>query len=246
MIDKEKLNVIVSGSDGHMGGILCDIVNSSEDMNLLSEDVMNNPELLGDTEPGNLVVIDFSHKDKTEFLLNFCLSNNIPVVIATTGHDDHQKALIGEASKNIPVFFSYNMSMGVALLCDLVKKSVKTFPTADIEIVETHHTRKVDAPSGTAIMIAEAAKSVRPELHVETGRSGMKARETGDIGISSVRRGDVVGIHEVYISTGTQTITLKHEAHDRRLFAEGAIEAAKFLVKQDAGLYTMKDLIGGE
>lgn len=229
-----------------MGGILCDIVNSSEDMNLISEDVMNSPELLGDTELGNLVVIDFSHKDKAEFLLNFCLSNNIPVVIATTGHDEDQKSLIEEASKNIPVFFSYNMSMGVALLCDLLKKSVKAFPTADIEIVETHHTRKVDAPSGTAIMLAEAAKSVRPELHVEVGRSGMKARETGDIGISSVRRGDVVGIHEVYISTGTQTITLKHEAHDRRLFAEGAIEAAKFLVMQGAGLYTMKDLIGGE
>ena len=245
MSNTEIINVIVSGSDGHMGTILCDIVNFSEDMNLVSEEVMNSPEMLSDIQPGKLVVIDFSHKDKTEFLLDFCLTNEIPVVIATTGHDENQRKMIEEASTKIPVFFSYNMSMGVALLCDLVKKAVKTFPAGDVEIVETHHTRKVDAPSGTAVMLAEAAKSVRPELQEHAGRSGMSPREKNEIGISAVRRGDVVGIHEVYISTGTQTITLKHEAHDRKLFAEGAIEAAKFLVNQGAGLYGMKELMGG-
>ena len=134
------------------------------------------------------------------------------------------------------------MSLGVALLADLVKQAVARFPDADVEIVETHHNRKVDAPSGTALLLAEAAKESRPELYANTGRSGESKREKAEIGISSVRRGNVVGIHEVIISTETQSITLKHEAHDRALFADGAITAARFLINQGPGLYDMNSL----
>lgn len=188
-------------------------------------------------------VIDFSHHSLTAPLLAFCKQKKLPVVIATTGQNEEEQALIAEAAKEIPVFFSKNMSVGIALLCELAKSTVKAFPDADIEIVETHHNRKLDAPSGTALMLAEAVESVRKGLNRVLGRSGMQKREKNDIGIHAIRMGNVIGRHEVIVGTDTQTITLTHEAHDRALFAEGAITAALFLADKPAGYYTMQDMV---
>lgn len=188
-------------------------------------------------------VIDFSHHSATRKLLDYCVAQGKPVVIATTGHTEEELALIKEAAKYIPVFFSMNMSVGIALLCELAKTAVKTFPDADIEIVEAHHNRKLDAPSGTAIMIANAIKTVRDGLVCVFGRDGQKKREKNEIGMHSIRMGNIIGEHSVIIGTDTQTITLKHEAHDRVLFAEGAVEAALFIKGKPAGLYAMNDMI---
>jgi 4-hydroxy-tetrahydrodipicolinate reductase len=135
------------------------------------------------------------------------------------------------------------MSLGIAVLCNLAKQTVQSFPDADIEIVEIHHNRKVDAPSGTAKMLFEAVKEVRPKATANCGRAGEGKREKNEIGISSLRMGNVVGIHEVHITTATQQITLRHEAFDRGMFADGAVAAAKFLEGKPADLYTMKNLL---
>ena len=188
-------------------------------------------------------VIDFSHHSVIDSLLSFCVSEKLPVVIATTGHDEREIELIRRASEHIPVFFSANMSLGVALLCELAKTAAKTMPEADIEIIEKHHNRKLDAPSGTALMIADAISAVRKNAFNVFGRGGQRKREKNEIGIHAVRMGNIVGEHEVIIGTDTQTITLKHEAHTRALFAEGAIAAADFLSGKSAGLYAMKDIV---
>ncbi len=188
-------------------------------------------------------VIDFSHHSCTGQLIGFSVKNRLPLVVATTGQTDEEKKFIFEASKAIPVFYAANFSIGIALLIEMAKKSASVLPDAEIEIVEIHHDRKLDAPSGTALAIANALKTVRQDATVNAGRNGACKREKNEIGISSVRMGNVVGIHEVMICTSTQTVTLKHEAHSRALFAEGALAAAEFLCGKPAGLYGMSDMI---
>jgi len=193
------------------------------------------------------VIIDFSFHGLTHDLLSFATKNNIPLVLATTGQTEEEKKEIMEASKKIPLFFASNYSIGVATLINLAKKAAVALPGAEIEIVETHHDRKLDSPSGTALSIAEAIESVKPESYHVCGRSGHGKRDKNEIGINSVRIGNVAGIHEVIIGTQNETLTLKHEAHNRSLFAEGAIVAAKFLLenkKEIPGLYTMTDMLG--
>ena len=188
-------------------------------------------------------VVDFSHHSNTFALLDFVKAKNLPLVLATTGQTDEERTAIAEAAKQIPLFFASNYSMGVALLVELAKKTAIAFPEADIEIVETHHNRKVDAPSGTALTLANEIASVRKDAQITSGRTGMGKREPGEIGVQAVRRGNIVGIHEVLVSTQNQTITLKHEAHSRALFAEGALSAAAWLSGKPAGLYDMKALV---
>jgi 4-hydroxy-tetrahydrodipicolinate reductase len=188
-------------------------------------------------------IIDFSHHSVTASLIDFAVANKLPIVIATTGHTLDEQELIMNASEKIPVFYSRNMSLGIALLIELAKTAAAAMPDADIEIVEKHHNRKVDAPSGTAFMIAEGIESIRPDVYAHNGRSGMCKREKNEIGIHAIRMGNIIGEHEVYICTPSQTITLKHEAHNRALFAEGAIAAAAFLVNQEPGFYQMNDMI---
>ena len=188
-------------------------------------------------------VIDFSHCSVTESLLAFCIKNKLPLVLATTGQTEEQKTAIRNASIQIPVFYAANYSLGIALLIELAKKTAAAFPDADIEIVETHHNRKVDAPSGTALAIFDAIKEVREDAVKNAGRSGMCKRTQEEIGIHAVRMGNITGIHEVIVGTQNQTITLKHEAHSRALFAEGALAAAAFIITKNNGLFGMKDLI---
>lgn len=188
-------------------------------------------------------IIDFSHHAGTKALLEYACEKKIPVVLATTGHDESELALIEDAAKQIPLFHSANMSLGVALLAELAKMTAKTFPDADIEIIEKHHNRKLDAPSGTALLLARAIRTVREKATFVFGRSGQAKRTPEEIGIHAIRMGNIVGEHEVIVGTDTQTITLKHEAHSRALFAEGAIAAADFLIGRGAGLYDMKSMI---
>ncbi len=189
-------------------------------------------------------IVDFSHHAATRELLAFATAHGIPAVIATTGHTDEERAAIQAAAERIPVFFAANFSLGVALLIDTARQVAAALPEAEIEIIEKHHDRKLDAPSGTAIAIARALCEVRPDATIVTGRSGYGKRTPSEIGIHAIRMGNIVGEHEVIIGTPNQTITLKHEAHDRALFAEGAMAAAAFLSAKTApGLYGMADLV---
>lgn len=189
------------------------------------------------------VVIDFSSHLATEELTSYVIKRSLPLVLATTGQTAEEKEMIFAAAKKVPLFFSANMSFGVALLISLVKKAAELLPDDDIEIVETHHNHKADAPSGTALMIASAISDTLGGREIVKGRNGLCKREKGEIGISSIRIGSVVGKHEVMFGDGVETITVTHEAHDKALFASGAVRAAAFLVKKGAGLYTMQDLV---
>ena len=191
-------------------------------------------------------IIDFSVHFCTPALLDFAVERKIPVVLATTGHTSEELDGVKAASAKIPLFFSANMSLGVALLVELAKKAALSMPDADIEIVETHHNRKLDAPSGTALMIADAIRTVRTDAELKKGRSGQAKRQPNEIGIHAVRMGNIVGTHEVLIGTQNQTITLKHEAHSRALFAEGAVAAAAFICGKKPGLYDMNSLVSGQ
>lgn len=241
------MKVIINGIDGAMGTILAGIIEKTEDMALVAGVTPTGFDgaylTMADYQGPADMVIDFSHHEGTKALVDYCVERNLPVVLCTTGQTEEEMEQITKASKKIPIFKSANMSVGVALTARLVKEVAAKFPGADIEIVETHHTRKVDAPSGTALMLADAAKEARPELHYNLGRSGNCKREPDEIGINAVRRGNVVGTHEVMFGTANQTITITHEAHDRALFADGAVDAARFLMGKPAGLYNMEDLL---
>ena len=189
------------------------------------------------------VLIDSSHHSAIADVLTYAKENNLAVVVGTTGHTAEEKALIFAAAKDLPVFYSGNMSLGIAVLCRLAKQAAAFFPDADIEIVETHHTRKVDAPSGTALMLFKAIKEVRPNAVATCGRSGEGKRTADEIGIHALRMGNVVGIHEIHIHAGSQSLTLKHEAVTRAMLADGAVVAAKFMEGKTAGLYSMTELL---
>ena len=242
------IKVLINGACGRMGKEVEKIVEASETMTVAAKiDKMaaesgcytDINDFSGDAD----IIIDFSNHLGTKDLLDYAVKNNIPTVVATTGHTPEELALIEEAGKKIAVFHSANMSLGVALLCELAVKAAATMPDADIEIVETHHNRKLDAPSGTALMIANAIKSVREKAQYVFGREGNAKREKNEIGVHAVRRGNIVGIHEVLVSTDSQTITLRHEAHSRALFAEGAVSAAEFILGKPAGLYNMNSIV---
>ncbi len=191
-------------------------------------------------------IVDFSHHTAVKSILTFAQERKIPTVVATTGHTEEELLEIKNAAKYIPVFFSANMSLGVALLVELAKSAAAALPEAEIEIIEKHHDRKLDAPSGTALMLANALCEVRPEAYAKTGRSGQGKRTKEEIGIHAIRMGNVVGEHEVILATQNQTVTIKHEAHSRALFAEGALAAAQYLVAAPAGIHDMKSIVGGE
>jgi len=244
------IKAIVNGAMGHMGAILINLIDASEKFQLAAAiDPAGNGDAvlksLDDFTGEADVLIDFSHHTAAPALLKWAREHKVATIVATTGHDDAEKAQIRDAAADIPVFFSANMSMGIALLAELARKAAEVFPEADVEIIERHHNRKLDAPSGTALMLAEAVRSARNGAEFKTGRSGMAKRQPGEIGIHAVRLGNLPGTHEVILNTGTQQITLGHEVYDRALFAEGALKAAEFIVGKPAGAYDMKDIVAG-
>ncbi len=190
------------------------------------------------------VIIDFSHHSGTAAICSYAASRGIPLVLATTGHTEDEKALIAAAAEKTAVFASANMSLGVALLCKLCKEAAAFLGDADIEIIEKHHNKKLDAPSGTALMIAEGIKKVREESYFVLDRSAeRRPRDKAEIGIQAVRAGNIVGEHEVLFALGNEHITISHSAFNRELFADGAFKAARFLVGKAPGLYNMEDLV---
>lgn len=238
------MKAVICGAGGAMGKLLC---------GLLGEEVVGRVSIDGENGAARTfddlpqvdadMVIDFSHHTAVADLLAYARNRRLPVVIGTTGHTEEEKALIREAAGEIPVFFSGNMSLGIALLCRLAREAVQVFPQADVEIVEVHHNRKVDAPSGTAWMLFDAVKQARPQAAAHCGRAGEGRRAPEEVGISSLRMGSVVGIHEVHIHTGSQCLTLRHEAVTRSMLAEGAVDAARFLEGKAPGLYDMQSML---
>ncbi|MBR3995079.1 MAG: 4-hydroxy-tetrahydrodipicolinate reductase [Clostridia bacterium] len=243
------IRAIVHGAGGRMGKELLRLINESEDFTLAAAvDKFGGENVdyksLSDCNTPADVIIDFSNHVLTKELCEYAVERNIPVVIATTGQDVEEREIMSETAKKIPVFHSANMSVGIAALASLAKKAAQMFPDADIEIIEKHHNRKLDAPSGTALLLARELKEVRTDAEFVLGRSGNAKREKNEIGICAVRAGNIVGDHEIIICTDSQTLTLRHEAHDRALFAEGAISAARYLVRQEKpGMYDMKNMM---
>ena len=239
------MKAVICGANGAMGKLLCGLL-GEEAAGRVSIDGENGAARTFDDLPqvDADMVIDFSHHSAVADVLAYARRKGIPAVIGTTGHSEEEKALIREAAGEIPVFFSGNMSLGIALLCRLAKEAAAVFPQADIEIVEVHHNRKVDAPSGTALMLFDAVKEARPQAVAHCGRAGEGRRLPEEVGISSLRMGTVVGIHEVHIHTGSQCLTLRHEAVTRAMLAEGAVDAARFMVGKAPGLYDMQSMLG--
>ena len=238
------MRAILCGANGAMGKLIDGI---------LDEDVVGRVSIDGENgvpktfdelgEKNGDVLIDFSHHTAVADVLNYARKIRCAVVIGTTGHTAEEKTLIYEAAKELPVFYSGNMSLGIAVLCKLARQAAACFPDADIEIVEVHHNRKVDAPSGTAHMLFNAIREVRPDAVEACGRAGEGKRKKNEIGVASLRMGNVVGIHEVHICTPSQTLTLRHEAGTRAMLAEGAVDAARFMEGKAVGLYTMEELL---
>ena len=239
------MRAVVCGANGAMGKLICEIF-GDEVIGKVSIDGNNNvPKTfaeLGKVEAD--VVVDFSHHTAIADVLAYAKEIGAAAVIGTTGHTEEEKALIYAASEEIPVFYAGNVSLGIAVLCRLVKDAVKYFPDADVEIIEIHHTRKVDAPSGTAHMLFNAVKEVRPNAWENCGRSGEGKRTKDEVGVHALRMGNVVGIHEVHINTGNQTLVLKHESGSRAMLADGAVAAARFMEGKTKGLYNMESILG--
>ena len=239
------MRAVLFGANGAMGKLIS---------GLLGEEIVGKVSIDGENgvaktfaELGKVeadVVIDFSHHTAVADVLACAKELGAAAVIGTTGHTAEEKALIHAASEEFPVFYAGNVSLGIAVLCRLVKQAATFFPDADIEIVETHHTRKVDAPSGTAHMLFNAIKEVRPNAYENCGRSGEGKRTKDEIGIHALRLGSVVGIHEVHIHTQNQSLTLRHESGSRAMLAEGAVDAARFMVGKPKGLYDMESILG--
>ena len=248
------INVMLSGCNGKMGKVLSGLLANDSEAKVVCGFDINTDAGEGYPVYDNVdaikekvdVVIDFSHPNSLSSVMSFCKKNNVPVVVATTGLSDEQKADVVKLSENVPVFFSFNMSLGINLLVNLVKKATSILcDNFDIEIIEKHHNQKIDAPSGTAIMIADAIKDTmkeKPEL-VYDRHTVRKKREKNEIGMHAIRGGTIVGEHSVIFAGKDEVLELKHEAHSKEVFAVGAIKAAKFLIGKGAGMYDMANLI---
>ena len=246
--------IIMNGCNGKMGQVITRLVSEDNECEIVAGfdvndsientyPVFTNPdEFTGDAD----VIIDFSHPSALTTVLNYCKKRKLPVILATTGYTDEQKKEFTEASKEIPVFFSANMSLGINLIIALAKKATKLLEgNFDIEIVERHHNQKIDAPSGTALAIADAIDETLsyPAEYVYDRHAVRRKRKPTEIGIHAVRGGTIVGDHEVIFAGTDEVIELKHSAHSKEVFAVGAIKAAKFMSDKPAGMYSMNDLI---
>lgn len=247
-------DITICGACGKMGRVIYDIISARNDCRVVSG-VDKVGESYGDfpvydkiskLESKPDVIIDFSHPSLLDDLLEYCLTNGVAAVIATTGYSQEQISKIHKAAESIPIFFTFNMSLGINLLADLAKRAVKVLGDQfDIEIVEKHHNQKIDAPSGTAIMLGEAinAEAGNKYNYVYDRHSVRAKRTKNEIGMHAIRGGTIVGEHEIIFAGRDEVITLKHEAHSKSVFAVGSVNAAMFLKGKPAGLYAMSDLL---
>jgi len=230
--DQQPVRIALFAHDGRMGKAIQAAIAESSGFELANDQ--------GD------VLIDFSAPDALRASLDRAISAGVPLLIGTTGLIDEHEALIAEAAKTIPILRAPNTSLGIALLADLTERAARILGPEqwDIEILEAHHSRKADAPSGTALHLGEAAKRGRGEATEERGRDGTGLkRQTGAIGYSAIRGGTVAGDHDVMFLGPEERLILSHRAENRSIFARGALVAAKFLRGKPAGLYSMRDVI---
>ena len=246
--------IILSGINGHMGQVIVRLAESREDTKIVCGIDVNTEEKNGipvyaspqDFTGDADAIIDFSHPSAFHALIEYAKERHIPAVICTTGLTAEQRDELLEASLTLPVFFSANMSVGVNLLIDLVKKATSVLtPDFDVEIIEKHHNQKVDSPSGTALAIADAIAETTPydAEYTYDRHSVRKKRAREEIGIHALRGGTIVGEHSVIFAGSDEIIEIKHTAMSKEIFAAGALTAAHFMAGKENGLYSMKDLI---
>lgn len=246
--------IAVCGCCGKMGRVITELVSGRDDLeiccgiDLTGEKYGDFPvyKKISDMAEKPDVLIDFSRPSLLDDLLEYCMTNGTPVVIATTGYTDEEIVKINKAAEQIPVFFTFNMSLGINLMAELAKKATEVLGGQfDIEIIEKHHNQKVDAPSGTAIMLANSINAELGNSHslVYDRHSVRQKRSKKEIGIHSVRGGTIVGEHEIIFAGRDEVFSMKHEAHSKEIFAVGAVNAAVFMVGKPAGMYDMKELI---
>lgn len=245
-------SIILSGACGHMGRVIADTVRKKDGFEIvcgfdIKQDaaspfpVYSSPkEFSGRAD----VIIDFSHPSAFEGVLDYAVNTKTPVVFATTGLSEEQKNKMKAASEKTAVFYSANMSLGISVITALAKRAAEILgDDFDIEIIEKHHHRKLDAPSGTALAIADELNEKDDFEYVYDRHSVRKARSPKEIGIHSVRGGTIVGEHTVLFAGNDEVIEIKHSAASREIFATGAIAAASFLKGKPAGMYSMKDIV---
>lgn len=244
------IKILINGIGGKMGNEVAKLVLKEKDMDLLGGlDRHSNSNLIypifsdinSFSEFPN-VIIDFSTPEATISILPYCISHSIPIVIATTGFTKEQQNKITDTSMQIPIFQSSNMSYEITLISQIIAKLSQKLPEADIEIVETHHNQKKDSPSGTALLLADSINTDNSYIYQFNRMQKQEKRNPKEIGFSSIRGGNIVGEHSVIFFSPNETLEIKHTAHSRTVFAEGAIRAAKFIVSQKSGLYCMQDL----
>lgn len=248
-------NIILRGCNGKMGQVITDIVEADENTVIVAGiDVIQNrinkyPVYQSFTKCTVMadVIIDFSAPVHLEEMLDFAIEHRIGIVLCTTGFSKEQLEAIERAAKSIPILKSANMSMGINLISKLIKDAAAILADAgfDIEIVEKHHNKKVDAPSGTALALADSInEALNNEYGYKYDRSGDRVpREKKEIGISAVRGGTIVGEHEVIFAGTDEVIEIKHTAYSKAIFAKGSVQAAKYLPGKPAGMYQMSDLM---
>ncbi len=235
------MKIILNGAAGRMGKILADMA-GNEKIAARVDVALGNKLTDFDFSGNNYCVVDFSNHSATRDLINYCVDKNLPLLIASTGHNDDEIKIIHDAAKKIPVFMSANMSLGIALLADIAQRITENFGACDIEIIEAHHNQKLDVPSGTALLLADRIRESR-KLDFNIGRHENGKRPENELGIHSLRYGAEVGMHEIIFATPEEKITIKHEANNRALFARGALKAAEWIVNQKPGFYNMRDLL---
>ena len=250
------VKIIMHGCNGRMGQVITKMVKDDKNAVIVAgvdpfDGITNDYPLFKTIDECNVdadVVIDFAAKSAVEGLLNYCVDKKLPLVLCTTGLDALELKLIEEASLKIPVLKSANMSLGINLIMKILKEysSLLADEGYDIEIVEKHHNQKKDAPSGTALALADAINDATKSRYQYTydRHEKLAKRDKLEIGISSVRGGTIVGEHEVIFAGEDEVITFEHTAYSRSLFAKGAITAAKFLAGKEPGYYSMQDVIG--
>ena len=247
-------NIAICGANGKMGKTVYNCIQERDNCKVIAGiDIYTNQyaDFPIVEKPSQLpekpdVIIDFSNPASLDGLLEYCLSTGTPLVIASTGYSDEQIQQIKNAANQIPVFFTFNMSVGINLLVNLAKKAAEVLGDRfDIEIVEKHHNQKIDAPSGTAIMLANAINETldNSKHYVYDRHSRRQKREKSEIGMHAIRGGTIVGEHDVIFAGNDEVITLSHSAASKTVFAEGSVKADLFLKDKPAGLYDMQMLI---
>ena len=246
------LKILVNGCNGKMGNVVCNLIKENENMQVIAgfdkeKNIDFDFPVFTDIEKINVkpdVIIDFSLPIATLNILKYAEVNKIPMVIATTGFTDDETKIIEETSKVIPIFKSANMSFDIMIMKKIVSWLAPLLKNTDIEIIEAHHNRKVDSPSGTAQMLADSInEALDNKLHCEYNRHDKhEKRDKNEIGMSSIRGGNIVGEHTVQFIGNFETFEIKHTSYSRNVFAEGALKAAEFIVVQTPGLYSMEDM----